>query len=140
MTKTEQLAKEWLMSLGYSEDDIVFRSVDSPDFLLSNGKSIEVKKVNGHTLSIYEAQWEKLKAQSDCSIAIFNETSSEPLTVIKVCEVNPPLFKKNGYVIKVKDDGLKKWRRHLQILSELRNKSLTHKEFWREYHIIKEPK
>ena len=27
-------------------------------------------------------------------------------------------FKKNGYVIKIKDDGLAKWHRHLYILSQ----------------------
>jgi len=98
MNKTEQLAKEWLMRHGYTEDDIIFQSATSPDFILSDGKSIEVKKVNNHTLAIYQSQWEQLQAQADCSIAIFNNISIEPLAVISVCEINPPLFKKNGYV------------------------------------------
>jgi len=137
MTKTEQLTKEWLMRHGYKEDDIIFQSATSPDFILSDGKSIEVKKVNNHTLTIYQSQWEQLQAQADCSIAIFNDISIEPLAVIKVCEIKPPMFKKNGYVIKIKDDGMEKWRRHLYILSLLRNRDLSHYEFWREYHRLK---
>jgi len=138
MNKTEQLAKEWLMRHGYTEDDIIFQSATSPDFILSDGKSIEVKKVNNHTLAIYQSQWEQLQAQADCSIAIFNNISIEPLAVISVCEINPPLFKKNGYVIKIKDDGMEKWRRHLQILSQLRGMHFRNRsEFWGQYHIIK---
>jgi len=140
MTKTEQLAKEWLLGLGYTEDQILFQSRHTPDFLLSDGRSIEVKKVQtppSRTVRIYGDQWERLQMQPDCSIAIFSEISAEPLAVIKVSEVNPPLFKKNGYVVKIVDDGMANWRRHLRILEELRNRQIGREEFWKEYYILK---
>ena len=138
MTKTEQLTKEWLMRHGYTEDDIIFQSATSPDFILSDGKSIEVKKVKNHTLAIYQNQWEQLQAQADCSIAIFNDISVEPLAVIRVCEIKPPVSKKNGYVIKIKDDGMEKWRIHLQVLKQLRGRDFVDREeFWDEYHRLK---
>jgi len=138
MNKTERKAKRWIMSLGYSVNDIVFQNIDSPDFLLADGSSIEVKRLcgNAHTLTIDEGQWLKLKAQANCSIAIFNDIAKEPLAVLKVSEIKPP-FGGNGYTIKIKDDGMKKWRRHLQILRQLRGSFSSRAEFWGEYHRLK---
>ena len=139
MNKTERKAKKWIMSLGYSESDIVFQNLDSPDFLLADGKSIEVKRiaVNSHTLVIDKVQWLKLKARRKCSIAIFNDKSKTPLAVLKVSKIKPP-FGGEGYAIKIRGDGLDKWRRHLWILKQLRGPFSSRAEFWRQYHAIKD--
>ena len=119
-------------------NEIVFQGTDSPDFLLADGNSIEVKRIsdNSHTITIDECQWIKLKTQPNCSIAVFTDISKEPVVLMKVSEIKPP-FGGNGYTIKIRPDGMNKWRRHLRILKQLKGPFSSRAEFWKQYHILK---
>lgn len=132
MNKTEERARDWLIGeIGYSPEDIVFRSSKSPDFILANGISVEVKRVTGKTLTIRETQWLDLQS-CNCLIAIFDDVCSVPKALIPVQGLKPPTTW-GEYTIKVNPDGMAKWRLHLQILSELRDRGLTREQFRIEY-------
>ncbi len=62
MNLTEQKALRWIMKQGYSENDIVFRSRETPDFITSDGTTYEAKKIYGkNKVWIYTTQVEKLR-------------------------------------------------------------------------------
>jgi len=133
MNKTEERARTWLIGeVGYSPEDIVFRSTKSPDFVLADGISVEVKRVTGKTLTIPEYQWLDLQNCQNCLIAIFDNVCVVPKALIPVKGLKPPATW-GEYTIKVSPDGMAKWRFHLRILSELKDRGLTREQFRTEY-------
>lgn len=135
MNETEKKARAWLIGeLGYSPDAIIFRSTRSPDFVLADGMSVEVKRITGKTLNIPERQWLDLQNCKNCFIAIFAGDCKVPKAFIPIERLKPPTTW-GQYTIKVNPDGMAKWRLHLQILSELKGKGLTRDQLRTEYQI-----
>jgi hypothetical protein len=85
LTLTERLAKEWLLSQGYREEQIRFNKQSSPDFLLSDGRKIEVKRPVKGVIYFSQKQWNALS--NDVEVFIMHETSKEPLAIVPFSEV-----------------------------------------------------
>lgn len=81
MNKTEKKAYEWLLKQGYSEDDISFSARGTPDFVCSNGKQYEAKRLYGKTIWLYEKQVEKIKDVDGVVVIFGNEI--EPVLIIE---------------------------------------------------------
>ena len=78
VNKTEQLAYNWLISQGFSSDNIKFQPLDSPDFLTNNG-SFEVKRVDHKRIYCTKRQINALENSSNLSILLFSKDSKSPL-------------------------------------------------------------
>lgn len=62
MNKAEMLAFELLKKRGYKEEDIIYQGSKNPDFVCSDGKRFEVKRVYGkNELLFTEKQMEELR-------------------------------------------------------------------------------
>lgn len=85
MTITKKIVLEWLVREGYRREDIEFNRYSSPDFILPDGRRIEVKRVAGNTIYFTRKQWENL--DDDVEIALVHESSQEPIAVIPFSEV-----------------------------------------------------
>lgn len=84
MNKIEKLALEYLINeKGYSKDDIVFRSKESPDFLtISDNKGYEIKRRigrNGKAICFTEKQIIKLREMNNVEIMIFDNYNKKPV-------------------------------------------------------------
>jgi hypothetical protein len=70
LNKTEVMALKWLKTQGYSEEDIFHNTRASPDFMCTDGKQYEVKKVYCNTLIFTDLQLKTLN--SDVIILVFD--------------------------------------------------------------------
>lgn len=68
MNASEQIAYDWLLEQGYGVGDIEFRSNQTPDFIVSDGKGFEVKLLYGTTMRFTAGQVEKLLTHENASI------------------------------------------------------------------------
>jgi len=80
MTLTERLFKEWLLKNGYTDDDIKYNHKSSPDFILSDGRRIEVKRPMRGYIYFTRKQW--LSLDDDVEIAIVHEDYPEPIAIV----------------------------------------------------------
>ncbi|MEM1681055.1 MAG: hypothetical protein QXZ56_07605 [Sulfolobales archaeon] len=85
ITVTKRMVLEWLISRGYRREDIVFNRRSSPDFILPDGRRIEVKRVAGNAVYFTRKQWECL--DDGVEIALVNEGLKEPIAVVPFSEV-----------------------------------------------------
>jgi len=97
MNRTERKAYAWLLKQGYSEKDIVFRRRETPDFVLSNGKTYEAKRLYGKsTVWFTPSQLESIKAVN-ATVLVFSDEMDEPVITIPSRKLIP-----NGIVGGVK--------------------------------------
>lgn len=89
MTKTERLALSWLLRQGYGEGDVKFNWRGSPDFLLADGRRVEVKRLYGDTIIFSEKQLGELADEDE--VAVFREGDEEPVAVFPFREVKEAL-------------------------------------------------
>jgi hypothetical protein len=61
MNRSEQICFEWLKSIGYKEEDIVFNQARSPDFKCKDGKRYEAKRLYGNRILFYSSQLKALE-------------------------------------------------------------------------------
>jgi len=71
MNQIELLGFEWLRKHGYEEKDIRFNCNKSPDFICSDGKRYEVKKIQKNQILFYPIQITSLK--EDDIILVFQK-------------------------------------------------------------------
>jgi hypothetical protein len=75
MNQTEQKAFQYLISTcGYTEDDVIFQPCRSPDFVCSDGKSFEVKKIVNRKIMFHRKQFEQFRQANCLTILVYDET------------------------------------------------------------------
>lgn len=61
MNASEGIAYQWLLTeRGYSPEEVRFRTRDTPDFILADGSSYEVKRLYGRSVVFTDGQWERI--------------------------------------------------------------------------------
>ena len=81
MNKSERIAREWLIKeKGYKKEDIFFQSNDTPDFVCTDGKGYEVKRLYGTSVLIYEKQTQNL---AGTTIIVVNTEKEEVVTTFE---------------------------------------------------------
>ncbi len=70
LNRTENLAIEWLKSIGYKKQEILHNPKITPDFICQDGKRYEVKLLYGTRIIFYSTQLKSLK--SDDIILVFD--------------------------------------------------------------------
>lgn len=73
MNKSEGICFAWLKAQGYKDVDIVFSTNKSPDFVCSDGKKYEAKRLYGNQILFYSTQ---IDALNDVTIVVV-DTSKE---------------------------------------------------------------
>ena len=83
MNKSEVKGYNWLLSKGYTKNDIVFQARNTPDFLTSDGLGWEVKKVYGRTtIWMTVSQFERIKLMDNTQFIVFTEGIDIPILEI----------------------------------------------------------
>ena len=123
MNKSEIKGLNWLISKEYLEQEIVFQARKTPDFLTSDGKGWEVKKVYGkNTIWMSASQFERIKTMKNTTVVVFNDESDTPIITIPAenIEVNKiyngirlVLPKKNTNLIDIGDKTMHRLRIHI---------------------------
>lgn len=85
MTLTERLFYEWLLGNGYGKEDIRYNRYGNPDFILSDGRRIEVKRPIENMLYFTAKQWRELRDSDE--VAIVHESKKEPIGFVKFAEI-----------------------------------------------------
>jgi hypothetical protein len=78
MTQAERMAMEWLLKK-YKREDIKYNYNKNPDFELSDGRKIEVKRPAFGTLFFSKKQWDEL--DDDVEVMII-ESGPEPIALV----------------------------------------------------------
>jgi hypothetical protein len=78
MTVTKRMALNWLLK-SYRREDIRFNRRGSPDFMLSDGRKVEVKRPIGGWIYFTAKQWRQLS--DDVEVFIVHEAREEPLII-----------------------------------------------------------
>ncbi len=68
MNTSERVAYDWLLGRGYVEEDITFRSNQTPDFVTSNGAAFEVKLLYGNSIRFSSGQVDKILAHGNVTV------------------------------------------------------------------------
>ncbi len=79
MHKSETKGYSWLLKQGYSEEDIVYQKRKNPDFLTSDGKGFEVKRLYAKTVWFTRNQFEEIKNMKDVTLLVFANEKDEPI-------------------------------------------------------------
>ena len=93
MNKTEKKAYRWLLQR-YSKEDIIFQRRKNPDFLTTDGKGYEAKRLYGNTIWFTQRQFEEIKNLENVTILVFSDDKDEPILTF------PATMLKNGLIIK----------------------------------------
>ena len=80
MNTLEQKALAWLINTtGYNAGDILYSPNMSPDFILPDGRGLEVKRLQArHGFVLYPRQWLELLKYKNCTITIWESSAEEP--------------------------------------------------------------
>jgi hypothetical protein len=79
LTITKRMALEFLLRSGYRREDIRFNRRGSPDFILSDGRRVEVKRPVEGRIYFTAKQWREL--DDDVEIFILHEGMEEPVSI-----------------------------------------------------------
>ena len=83
LNKTEIKGYNWLLSKGYSINDIKFQCNITPDFLTSDGKGWEIKRIFARNkIFMSVLQFKRIKQMVDTQVVIFNDESAPPIFTI----------------------------------------------------------
>lgn len=73
MNEIEQRAYNWLINVcKYRPNEIVFQRTKTPDFITTDGKGYEAKKLYGAIVWFYSQQIERLKENQNNTVLVFN--------------------------------------------------------------------
>jgi len=126
MNKTEQKAYRWLLQHGYSEKDIVYQRRRSPDFLTSDKKGFEVKKLYGkNVIKFGPTQFSGLKSLKNVTVLVFAEDTDELIT-----QFPSNKLEKNGVINGIKIFATDYGLIHLEIKKETHKRLLSRKVEW----------
>jgi hypothetical protein len=96
MTLSKKIVENWLLENGYSKEDIKFNKKGPPDFILSDGRKIQVKRLYSNLIYFTQKEVEELSDSTE--VFIVDEKVSNPIVaIIPFSEVRKGL--KKGYVI-----------------------------------------
>jgi len=122
MNKSEQFVYNKLLKEGYKLKDII-NNCDkrrSPDFILNDGREIEVKNVNNKVIIFTK---EQKNLNEDCEIwIVINDICK--IYKLKELKENPDfkvVFNENHNIITVQDET---WRKLIELKYSLKKKSL----------------
>ncbi len=88
LTETESAALTWIARVNNVSADKVFKQIGSPDFVLENGKSYEVKTLVGRAVYISENQCSRiLQSNPDCEFLVFKSGDNIPILSILVSDI-----------------------------------------------------
>ena len=88
LTETESLALTWIAEVNNIPISKVFKQIGSPDFVLENGKSYEVKSLGGRAVHISENQRSFiLEHNPNCELLIFKSGNKTPILSIPVSSI-----------------------------------------------------
>lgn len=107
MNQSETKAKRWLLEQGYKEIDIVFQGRGTPDFLCSDGKKYEVKRLYGHGIWFHQGQMERIVGDNSTEILVMKDDEEEPILIIDAEQVKEDAVI-NGIKIGIAGSGDKK--------------------------------
>ncbi|MBC8521368.1 MAG: hypothetical protein H8D26_05195, partial [Methanomicrobia archaeon] len=71
MNKAEIIAFELLKKRGYEEEDIIYQGTKNPDFICTDGKRFEVKRIYGRNELLF-TQKQMKELQNDDKILVIN--------------------------------------------------------------------
>ncbi|MEM2447843.1 MAG: hypothetical protein QXT14_02695 [Candidatus Bathyarchaeia archaeon] len=133
ITLTKRMARDWLIRNGYRKEDIVFNKRSSPDFILSDGRKIEVKRLAGNTIYFTAKQWESLT--DDVEVFIMREDSKTPVAIVPFSEVRRAVESggkvRGGFNVTVSMSG--KVRLEIWLSPSLRRKFKEYASYYRDY-------
>ena len=90
MNKTEQKLFNWLLSKGYSQEQIIFRRSETPDFITDDGKKWEAKRLYDTKILMYKTQVKNLFSdQNNTTVLVFKNGRDDPIQVIPLNEITP---------------------------------------------------
>jgi hypothetical protein len=76
----------WLLQQGYKKEDLALRQ-KSPNFLTSDNKKFEVKRLYGTQIIFYNSQYQQLKKDLKTTILVFRDNESSPFLKFKFEEI-----------------------------------------------------
>ena len=88
MNATEKRARKWLSETrGLSEDEIIFYSNKTPDFILPDGSKYEIKLLYKDKVILFPSQLKTLEEQPDITVLVFARSGLSPMTTIPAGEL-----------------------------------------------------
>lgn len=83
MNATELTARRWLArQAGVAEEEVVFSSSRTPDFVMPDGSKYEVKRLYRDKIILYPSQVRALREQDDIIVIIFSDGNEKPTATI----------------------------------------------------------
>jgi len=87
MSLIEKKAFDWLLRQGYREEDITYNPNSTPDFVTSDGRGWEVKRLYKGRIEFTKNQLEVLKKSPNITVLVFAPRSEEPVLTFKGTDV-----------------------------------------------------
>ncbi len=81
MNQSERKLEQLLLSRGYTPEEILYQPGKSPDFVTSDGKGWEAKRLYGEKIIFYPRQRAKLQ-EAGVTVLVFHDGSDEPMAEI----------------------------------------------------------
>ena len=81
---------QWILKiLAVSQDDI-YRQAGSPDFILTDGRSFDTKRLTGQAVYISRLQLNMITASyPDTNVLVFKPREPDPIAIIPVTYIDP---------------------------------------------------
>jgi len=103
MNATELTARRWLaQEAGVAEEEVVFSSSGTPDFVMPDGSKYEVKRLYRNKIILYPSQVRTLREQNDISVIVFRGGSDKPTAVIPAGELVQALDSGKNSVLNIR--------------------------------------
>ena len=118
MNKSEEKGYRWLLKQGYKEKDIVYQR-RGIDFLCSDGKKYEVKRVYGSMIWFHSEQLKEIRDERECVVLVIRDEKEDPVTIIpserlengaiiegiKIVDIGERREKPRGNIVRVRNNG-----------------------------------
>jgi hypothetical protein len=88
MNKTQEKALQWLIHQGHKKEELSFRQNKSPNFITTDNKKFEVKRLYGTQVIFYNSQYQQLKQHPKTLILVFRDNEAEPFLKFKFEEIS----------------------------------------------------
>jgi len=136
MDKTEKKAYDWLMTKGYTPKDIIFQKRKNPDFLTSDGKGFEAKRLRQRTLWFTSNQFEELKAKEAVTLG-FRDESMEPFLILQASDLKEGIVEGVRIAVTKPSYGEAKRRNVYDLLQQVVEACQEPRELTDLFYIIK---
>jgi len=103
MNVTELTARRWLaQEASVREEEVVFSSNMTPDFVMPDGSKYEVKRLYRDKIILYPSQVSALREQNDISVLVFRGGDDKPTAVIPASELVQALDSGENSILNIK--------------------------------------